>query len=441
MRVIVYGLGNNFTRCIGWIKANYEVVGLVDGAQDKQGTIIDGLTVCDIDNIVNVDYDVVIVTPNESYEITQRLIEKGVSRETILHLPELMNRSNGDGKLKIYVELIGGLGDQLIGLNYIYCLKRFVGDKIADVILVTDEKRRIASDITESLDFIDDYIVLEDKSEIEKNSDLYIKVIRYPQIIYSNKKRIALIKPELVDYIFSCERFEVFNPRHFERGIIPDGGSGLYEELFSKKRIQQPDIDGILGIKDHFEFRLDVDEKCMDRLKLRKDGFITVHRGCDPNYFSNTATKMWPLDYYNELLAYIKKQYPDLKLVAIGAAHEKSAGPLDVDLDYVGETSVEEWMALLKYSKLHIDSEGGNVHLREVLNGGTSIVIFGPTSDKFFGYKNNINIRTSACPYPCEWATLDWSKKCLCGDNTPRCMKSVLPEEVFEKLKQELGDE
>ncbi len=439
MKAIIYGLGNNYIKNYTWIKNNYNVIALIDGDIKKQGTEIDGLIIKSFKDIPSIDYDVVIITPNDCFEITQNLVNVGVERNKILHLPELLKVSNKD-KLKILIEVTGGLGDKLIGINYIYYFKKTFTTVNTSLVLAVDAKRSIPEDIVKGISFIDEYLQIDKKNLFEDYCDLYIEIIRYPKVLFANKKKIALINPSLIDYILLCEKYEIFNERYFERNIIPDGGSALYEELFQRNRLQQPDIYGTLGITKEYGFEICIERNILTKLNLLGKNFITVHRGCDEKYYSQNATKLWLWDYYSELLNLIKRHYPKIIIVSIGAKYEKEDLSLPVDIDLIGKTSVKEWLALLKYSKLHIDSEGGNVHLRKVLNGGKSIVIFGPTSDKFFGYQSNINIRSNACPYPCEWATLDWSKKCLLGDGVPRCMKSILPEDVFAKVKQELGE-
>ncbi|SDH92104.1 Glycosyltransferase family 9 (heptosyltransferase) [Pseudobutyrivibrio sp. 49] len=435
MKVFVYGLGNNFTRCIGWIKANYEVIGLVDGAPEKQGKNIAGFEVISPEETCNIDYDAILVTPNQSYEITNRLVELGVQRDDILYLNDVMKINVSEGKLRVVFRLIGGLGDNLINLNYVWYFKNHFGNKV-ELYLETDEKRSISSELIEGFNCVKEYAICdEDDSSFEAKCDLYIRVIRYPEILFSKMEKIAAICPPLVDYIFVCEKFRLFNLRYFERGIVPDGGSCLHEEIIGKKRIQQPDIDGILGIDENFKCNIEPGESLLKGMSLEAGGFITIHRGCDPKYYSEDGSKLWPIEYYNELISYIKKDYPVLPIVLIGAPHEDTKGKISADIDLVGKTSSKEWMALLKYSQLHIDTEGGNVHLRHALHGGKSIVLFGPTSEKFFGYSENINIRTNACPYPCEWVTLDWSKKCIRENDDFACMKSITPGLVFESVQ------
>lgn len=85
---------------------------------------------------------------------------------------------------------------------------------------------------------------------------------------------------------------------------------------------------------------------------------------------------------------------------------------------------------------LHIDGEGGMVHLRKSLQGGVSVVIFGPTSADFYGYSDNVNISSSACPLTCEWINNKWASYCINKNNNHICMKSIKPNSIFEEIKK-----
>ena len=54
-----------------------------------------------------------------------------------------------------------------------------------------------------------------------------------------------------------------------------------------------------------------------------------------------------------------------------------------------------------------------------------------------FGYENNVNLKADgACPVPCEWITDDWQENCLRGFSEPPCVTQLLPEYVYENIKQ-----
>ena len=111
----------------------------------------------------------------------------------------------------------------------------------------------------------------------------------------------------------------------------------------------------------------------------------------------------------------------------------------EIDINLIEKTSLPDLAGLLQNARLHIDCEGGLVHFRHALRGGKSIVIFGPTSPEFFGYSENINLRSSACPIPCEWLVKNWQDNCLRNSSKKSCMLNLHPEHVISELVKNLG--
>ena len=103
---------------------------------------------------------------------------------------------------------------------------------------------------------------------------------------------------------------------------------------------------------------------------------------------------------------------------------------------------MEEVKALLKNSLLHIDNEGGLVHLRHALCAKKSIVLFGPTSDLFYGYAENENVRSNVCEEPCEWENAKWNTWCkkIKNENSKIsiCMKQISDMQLWIKIKMYL---
>ncbi|WAW00359.1 hypothetical protein NB636_02695 [Oxalobacter aliiformigenes] len=130
----------------------------------------------------------------------------------------------------------------------------------------------------------------------------------------------------------------------------------------------------------------------------------------------------------------LKLSFPDIKIVQLGVSHERCESMQNIDINLIEKTTLPDIAALLKNAWLHIDCEGGLVHLRHALKGGKSVVIFGPTSPSFFGYSENINIRSDLCKYPCEWLTENWQKKCIRKSNKHICMKSINADIVMNKI-------
>lgn len=84
---------------------------------------------------------------------------------------------------------------------------------------------------------------------------------------------------------------------------------------------------------------------------------------------------------------------------------------------------------ILKNSLLHIDCEGGLVHLASQL-GTKCVVLFGATDVDYYSYRQNINLVAEICT-PCYMA---WSSgsECLLKSKEPPCMLSITPQKVCE---------
>ena len=122
----------------------------------------------------------------------------------------------------------------------------------------------------------------------------------------------------------------------------------------------------------------------------------------------------------------IKKARPDLRIVQIGTTTSESIA--DVDLCLIGQTNLQEVSGLLRASMLHLDNEGGLVHLA-ACQGRRSLVVFGPTPSDYFGYAGNININPLKCGN-CWWLDDLWMDHCPRGLAQPECMFSQPPEHV-----------
>ncbi|MGN0835636.1 MAG: glycosyltransferase family 9 protein [Candidatus Spyradosoma sp.] len=164
--------------------------------------------------------------------------------------------------------------------------------------------------------------------------------------------------------------------------------------------------------------------------------YITLQRGVQN---ADSATRCWSVEKYEAFVSAFKERFPQVKVVQLGAASTKAISGCDLDLR--GKTSFEELKALLKYGVFHLDGECGMVHLKHVL-GGRSVVLFGPTSEKFKGYPENVNLSDRPCPHVCEWLSSKWDKQCLfTGTCESLCMNSISPEAVLDAVEKEFGDD
>ena len=342
-------------------------------------------------------------------------------------------------KLLIAMVTSGGIGDHLLFANYLYCfLKKYntANNIIVDVFF--KDKFSIAPHIFKEGNICRKYYEFNGNEALKPHYDLILNLAGFPSVEYKDIKRITFLAPEVLDYTLMCERY-----KKYCRSTFRGNAYGMMRlcELENRRLIQRADIYGLLNISQTYEYPLFTEEDetaYLERLNLSGSPYITIQTGCDSIY--HTHVKLWPIERYNTLVTMLHQAYPLLKIVQIGNSGEicsvnNKEGNL---INLVNQTSLEQAKVLLKYSLLHIDIEGGMVHLRHALKGGPSIVLFGPTPVSFFGYDDNINIVGEACTTSCYQLTDAWPEKCPKTQAGPLCMNSITAEAVFSEAKKYL---
>ncbi|WP_187830014.1 glycosyltransferase family 9 protein [Siccirubricoccus phaeus] len=166
------------------------------------------------------------------------------------------------------------------------------------------------------------------------------------------------------------------------------------------------------------------------RFGLSPGGYVTVHNGFDTEFIiaGRRATKCYP--HFDAVVAQVKAARPDLAVIQLGTATSTPIPSCDQVL--IGRTSMPEVAAILAGSQLHLDNEGGLVHLAASL-GTRSAVLFGPTPVDYFGYPQNLNIAPPVCG-GCWWMTRTWMDSCAKGYATALCLQHQAPEGVAAQV-------
>ena len=206
-----------------------------------------------------------------------------------------------------------------------------------------------------------------------------------------------------------------------------------YARLLNKKRFNICDFNYSLGIEDTYGKIIECPINEVEILKkydLSPQKYVAVNR--DVDILRNMANiKLWPEENYSELLGMLKSVFNDIGTVRVGfRTGEDIINNIDIDL--TGKTNLGELIVILKNSKLLISSEGGLVHLNH-FTGGKSVVIYGPTDEKYFGYEEDIIcVSRSPCGLPCQYITVDTI--CPICSGIPQCMKNVTPRMVYNVI-------
>lgn len=363
----------------------------------------------------------------------KKFIEKNAKNSNQLLKIKQLTANN----IRIAIQLKGAIGDQLIGCNYIKALYDKISDKNVSIDIFC---RPFISDLfLNNVDFINSVFPEASFNEKDENYDLYVRLDRFPNVLRCNEHKIQ--KSQLLyKYVLLCQNFKQQNKIYYTGRSEYDSILNIYTLIKGQKRINQMDINSFLNMDEQFKYNIHLPESTIiSDYNLQNKKIITIHRGVDANRSSN-SNKLWPQEYYDILISLIKEHFPDYTLVQLGINEQRCPAMKNIDLSLVGKTSLADVVNILKYSILHIDGEGGMVHIRHAILGGVSVVIFGPTSKDFYGYSENINISSNACPHWCEHIKEKWDEGCLITNGEPLCMRSIYPKEVFNKIESYLNE-
>jgi hypothetical protein len=211
--------------------------------------------------------------------------------------------------------------------------------------------------------------------------------------------------------------------RNLEREI-----AGLARKAVYGGKSRQDFLQWMLGISYGGEsLAIEADEEALRRFSLTGRDFITVHNGFDPNFIisGQRATKCYP--HFDAAVAGLKAARPGLLIVQLGTKTSEAIAAADLNL--IGRTSLTEAAALLRATRLHLDNEGGLVHLAACY-GRRSLVVFGPTPSDYFGYSSNINVDPPRCG-GCWWIEESWMDRCPRGMKQPECMFAQPPDKLI----------
>lgn len=189
-----------------------------------------------------------------------------------------------------------------------------------------------------------------------------------------------------------------------------------------------------LGVTDEF-VKIPLDEqyeKKFNQLELKK--YITFNYGSGISGKNNKelSSKQWPVEYFKAFVRMFKEEYNSIEIIQLG--DETTEQIEGADRYLLGE-NLELVKYILRDSLIHLDIEGGLVHLASQL-GTKCAVLFGPTQVEMLGYKGNINLVSDKCNGCYALYNERW--KCARGMEKPECMYSLSPQIVMGHIRDYL---
>ncbi|MDE7313199.1 MAG: hypothetical protein K2N87_16515 [Eubacterium sp.] len=250
-----------------------------------------------------------------------------------------------------------------------------------------------------------------------------------------NAHRVAKIAPAFADKVSVLGKSM--------QAVCPEIGQQWFREALHFQRSRLLGINrwtelrhgSVFTIPDQYTY-VRLHPCCLERVQeigLENCRYLTVNRGADSMGRSGMQTKVWPLCHYEALAVLLKKRFPDIKIIQLGSKGNKPIAGADMHL-LEEDMEVTKW--LLRGSLLHIDCEGGLVHLATQL-AVKCIVLFGPTPLHTYAYPQNTNLVSEKCS-GCMGLHPDWAFSCYRGLKQPECMYSLTPETVMASAQEHL---
>lgn len=440
-RIVIWGIGCLGKKYVEQIQATEfcKIIAIVDSKFEQyEGILINGHIIQNPRLCSQFEFDYIVIaidSENVTNEIVKTICDMGINEEKIvtafgrylknLEISEDTSLDAADANERIRIKIINqdGIGDALFDLYLIKAFRELYKDKI-------------------SIDFVSKYEMLfETETELEAYSfEAELPDIKYDLVLVDNRimtvrfwkeNRLKDISNKIWAYCVLNKKVisEVFSNRFF-RGQV-----NLYSKTINKKRYEQSDLAGVFAYSETY---LQVSEKdtmeILSRFDLEGRNYITVNRG--EGHRNSNSPKLWPKKNYDLLVQMIKERFPNYLIVQLGSDEEYGTFE-GIDINLCGKTTLRDIKYVIKGASLHIDNEGGLVHLRHML-GGKSVVLFGPTEIETFGYVDNINIRVCNCKEACSNYSQNWFNGCILSNGIKSCMDNISVDMVFDRVKDYL---
>ena len=337
---------------------------------------------------------------------------------------------NDDSPLSMATLVRGGIGDAVLSAAFLHGLASYAGSPVVIDVYTSSSPSVVRSLCHGHAVF---RRVSSLKEAIRNDYDVIVDITRMAWFPGVNKRKTQRVAPHLFKFIEDCNTF-----RNEHLYLFTDEGQRIgmdYADTVGTFRQCQMDRKNVLHLKEH-SFTI-LCEESVQHVKETfglSERYISLHR--ESGNGGKDSLKLWSEANYHTLIKYIKEKYPDIDIVFLGSRKD---GNFPNTIDLRGKTTFSELKALLKGAVLHIGCEGLMPHLRHFLHGGPSVILFGPTSLRHYGYPENSNICGTLCPDGCEWISHDWQQRCIKGFSSCRCMDEISIDTVMEKISASLS--
>lgn len=154
---------------------------------------------------------------------------------------------------------------------------------------------------------------------------------------------------------------------------------------------------------------------------------------------SKWFTKQWPVEYFNKLAKSLKK-ISNVRLIVVGGKDEINL-PIEKEniIDMRGKTSLLELADILSRADVVVTNDSSPIHIASAFKKPRIFALFGPTIEKFGFFPWSLNSKVFQVDgLKCRPCGIHGGKSC--PEKHFKCMRDILPEEVFKEIKEYLGE-
>ncbi len=336
-------------------------------------------------------------------------------------------------RVNVAIQITGGFGDVIVAARVLQALAKRCPN--CAFYLFPSASLKLVSWLFDSCSYVDSVLPIElFESYSENLCDVSISLNTFAIIndeTFQHERVRRLCRPMLEVYGLNMKRRMGWEP-FIENHPVLDGAFARQAVALGFSR--RDFLFNQLGLEAPADSRLElpVDDSKVSDITSRFPAYITINTGFDANFVitTATATKCYPTDQWTALIQEIKAAFPKLGIVQLGGPNSVAIPGVDINL--VGKTTMAEAAGILRGARLHLDIEGGLVHLCACL-GTKCCVLFGPTSVDYFGYPENLNLRSGTCP-DCWWATERWMEVCPRRKPSCQCLSELTPAKILAAI-------
>lgn len=228
------------------------------------------------------------------------------------------------------------------------------------------------------------------------------------------------------------------------KGYDIASGSCLFTEKIKYDRTKH-EVDKLLSFvapenKKRYEIELYPGEK--EKMKgdnLWKENLLEDKKVVVLAPGSKWFTKQWPVEYFNKLAENLKK-LSNVRLIVVGGKDEINL-PIEKEniIDMRGKTSLLELADILSRADVVVTNDSSPIHIASAFKKPRIFALFGPTIEKFGFFPWSLNSKVFQVDgLKCRPCGIHGGKSC--PEKHFKCMRDILPEEVFNEIKKYLGE-